>query len=223
MPNQSFRWLFAELIVVVLGVLIALGTSSWYEDSQRRHEEREILSQFRETLEIEVLRLKNRLASIGYDKEELVDLLATFDSSDVFPQKSSKGIEALKSYRAQQFNFSVYEVLKSKGFDLISNEDIRLRIVNFYEIAYPAVRGMMESERLYVRDRIDFLTNTEFVVSDDGGLNWTPKSYDSLRVNVEFRNLAILKIQRLELYEEVGMRRAIDWGEEILNLLDQEI
>ena len=82
---------------------------------------------------------------------------------------------------------------------------------------------MMESERLYVRDRIDFLTNTEFDVSDDGGLNWTPKSYDSLRVNVEFRNLAILKIQRLELYEEVGMRRAIDWGEEILNLLDQEI
>jgi type II secretory pathway pseudopilin PulG len=221
-PNQSFRWLFAELVVVVLGVLIALAASSWYEDTQRRLEELEILGQFTETLKEEVSRLKNRLADLSNDKGEIVELLANIETSTTYLPKSSNGIDALKSYWPQQFDFAIYEVLKSKGFDLISNEIIRLRIIDFYEIAYSAVSDMMESERLYVRDQVDYLVNTEFMASNEEVLYWTPRDYDSIRSNVEFRNLAILKVRRLEAYEN-GAQRAIDWGEEILAMIEQEI
>ncbi len=61
-PNQSIRWLLAELTVVVFGILIAFQVDSWREESERRSNESLFLSEMIIDLENDVRSLERGIA-----------------------------------------------------------------------------------------------------------------------------------------------------------------
>lgn len=49
--TRSFRWLFAELLVIVIGILIAIQVDEWRQYLQDREDEREVLASIQRDLD----------------------------------------------------------------------------------------------------------------------------------------------------------------------------
>lgn len=121
-----------EITLVVFGILIALQVNNWNEIRQDRNSERDLLAEFYngfivdlENLAEDTLRTRRAIQRTS----SLIEILQ--DPLQVEPPDSLLG--APFSAAIISINTGVYELLKNKGTDLISNNDLRRRLFYFYE------------------------------------------------------------------------------------------
>lgn len=89
--NTSFRWLFAELVVVVLGILIAFRVEEWRTNLSDRQQERAILENtFADLRNEKPLLLEYRdtvhsARTLGIELREYLDSASPRDESTLRP------------------------------------------------------------------------------------------------------------------------------------------
>jgi len=220
-PNQSFRWLAAELIVVVLGVLIALAVSSWYENYQDVVLEKEILTQFQASLTNQKVEIEERISRYNNQEIRIQTLLDHMNSGEPYNDELDNYFGAITAFIGFQMDLSAYELLKSKGLYLISNDDLRSDLVTYYEIEYPGTHDRSEmSEEISRTLAVPFL-NKHLIRLQGGG--WKPIDYEALRNNVEIHNLAIGRLARIRTFISSGYDRSQQLIDDILNLIESEL
>lgn len=142
--GKYFKYAIGEIILVVIGILIALSLSNWNDNRKDNLAESKIL------LEI--------LNGLGKDK---VDVEANVGGHQfgirscqfwrqIFNSKTPN-LDSLQKYYfvlTRDFisiqNISGYETLKSKGFELIKNDSLRTKIISLYEYDYQNIRKLEE-------------------------------------------------------------------------------
>ena len=80
--KSRVRWLAAEVIVVVLGVLIALAADGWREDVQRFEEERLYLDLLSEDVNATLRALQRAQATLETMKGATLTLIGVHESGD---------------------------------------------------------------------------------------------------------------------------------------------
>ena len=139
-----------EIILVVIGILIAVSVNNRNIESQRRDLEKDILNEILKNLDDDMEQIDDELNSdkviINADSTIISHIrlkLSYHDSiaglvrvSEMFPHFDTKE--------------SGYLLLESKGIDLISSDSLRMRITNFYNRDYPYFRK-------YEKERIDIV------------------------------------------------------------------
>jgi len=138
MENKTgtyFKYAIGEIVLVVIGILIALSINNWNESRKTKKFEHEILKDIANGIEdnyfqIE-LSLRNNKASIESANiilNALENNLPYNDSLDVHFSKSISWVSA-------KFNNNGYESLKSYGVNLITNDTIR-GSVGIYDVGW---------------------------------------------------------------------------------------
>ena len=135
MKNDSRKYIgyaVGEIVLVVIGILIALGIDGWNEDRKERMLEQEILVQIRENLNKDRKALSGIIANANravYASEKVIELYEKNQTSD-----------SLKYWLGNIVQFdrflpltNAYEVLKSKGLDLVSNKELRFKLGTYYD------------------------------------------------------------------------------------------
>ena len=135
MKNDSRKYIgyaVGEIVLVVIGILIALGINGWNEDRKERMLEQEILVQIRENLNKDRKALSGIIANANravYASEKVIELYEKNQTSD-----------SLKYWLGNIVQFdrflpltNAYEVLKSKGLDLVSNKELRFKLGTYYD------------------------------------------------------------------------------------------
>jgi hypothetical protein len=133
--GKYFKYAIGEIILVVIGILIALQINNWNERKKTKKFEHEILKDIANGIEgnyfqIE-LSLRNNKASIKSANiilNALENNLPYHDSLDVHFSKSISWVSA-------KFNNNGYESLKSYGVNLITNNTIR-GSVGIYDVGW---------------------------------------------------------------------------------------
>lgn len=144
-----------EIVLVVIGILIALQINNWSEHKKERVKEKKILKELLVDLEISKADLEN---DIKVNQQILVT--AEKLKSHIFQKKPNYRTlvdEMLRVADVTQFSprTSGYENLKSEGISLITNDSLRKEISNLFEINFPrAVRQGSEFDNKY-NSRID--------------------------------------------------------------------
>ena len=135
-PIKYARYAIGEIVLVVIGILIALQINTWNQNRIKAAEELHIL----------------KALKIGLEKD-LGDLKANAMSINSSISSGNKVIHALENDLSYQdsiadhlgiFMFpvmfvhstSAFETLKSKGIDLIGNADLRDQIIGVYDSGY---------------------------------------------------------------------------------------
>ena len=122
-----------EILLIVVGILIALQINNWNEESKSRIEAHQLLRVLKTNTESNIRSLEQTngvaesvIASIDIVIDNLTDTKVYHDSlrhhflfSTFFPQSG--------------WEDGAYETLKGKGLDLISSNDLRDEIVGVYE------------------------------------------------------------------------------------------
>lgn len=154
LKNQSLRWLLAELLVIVLGILIAFQVEEWRTDlADRRAEEialNGIISDL--SLDAEILSLKDQRLNT---RIESINLLITHLNS----AKERDSLIIAEHFRATSmgsgatYSTSAYSGLVQEGrLSIIQDANLRSQIQRYYDIRLVILAGMEEGADILRRD-----------------------------------------------------------------------
>ncbi len=178
-----------EIILVVVGILIAVSIDDWSEGNKRKAAEKKILMEISTNLDGDLEEIRDDIWGYKYTMSADSALIDNFFSSDGF--NDLLGSYAYVLTRSPHFNPSIggYTLMESKGIDIISNDSLRIHLSDFYERSIPYY-WKYENERVHAVQNIFFpLTMKNFSMGDfTGSLNkrLIPFNYDELRKNNEW-------------------------------------
>ena len=155
--SKYFKYAIGEIILVVVGILIALQINNWNEERKNRIFETEILQQIR--------------ANLMKDKLTLEDINTNFKNSLSSSSKilnsdwNEQDQDSLKNWLGDIIQFdrfqpltNAYEVAKSKGLELISNKQLRFLLGTYYDDEANDVQlAIQDIQRSFNRDWIPIL------------------------------------------------------------------
>lgn len=130
------RYAIGEIVLVMIGILLALQINNWNNDRIERKLESNILSEILVNLEKDVFNLNSKIRynenKIKLNKAVLEHLEQKTPLTD-----SLKTSYAILSGRGTFEPITVaYENLKSKGIDIIQNDSLRIAISELYDFKY---------------------------------------------------------------------------------------
>ena len=130
--SKYLIYAIGEIILVVIGILIALSINNWNEEKKDNDFENEMLAQIQENLANDKKALK---------KIKIIFNNAISSSNKILELKSSEeNLDSLKYWLADIIQFerfqpitNSYETLKSKGLDKVSNKKLRMLLGAYYD------------------------------------------------------------------------------------------
>lgn len=214
--STNWKYAVGEVLLIVIGVTIALAATSWYEDYQERIIEQETLSQIRNDLEEKRHLLNNRLTLHKNQSENIKAIVDFIDSDDQTTVNQRAMFREVARFYGMTLDTSVYEVLKSRGLDLITDKEVRSSLVDFYENTYPNVHATYLNDREISISQIMPFFNQYFIgnVEED----WIPKDINLIREEGYFRNMCITKLIRLNNYSIPFHEAALEEIDNILSI-----
>lgn len=168
--NQSVRWLFAELIVVILGILIAFSVDDWNQSRHENQLEKAFVNRLLEDLRMDISRTEPRL-NTAEQRFSFVKLLEdSVRSPDVAVEDPTRYIRAMTeaSYilRLAKQRFTFDEMINTGSLSLIEDVGIRQSLSAYYNSF-----DLRESYSLYqegiVGDFAGILTTDQVFLNGD--------------------------------------------------------
>ena len=172
--GKYFKYAIGEIILVVIGILIALSINNWNDNRKNRISERKLLDNIHRDF------VQNK---IQFDTVKAINYrnLASLNSQiSLFPiERDSAKIAAFQSYQIapgisyNPYSSSIKSVINSNSLELIQDEELRKYLVSWEdvlldyqeeEIAY--FKFMNEQFWPYVRENFDFLGSDQEMIKD---------------------------------------------------------
>jgi len=135
MENKTSKYLkyaIGEIALVMVGILLALQVNNWNEIRKVKTFEKEILTLINQNLErdsvlLSIERFKT-VEAITYT-DRLLEQVALKNYNDSLNNWMGK-IISFERFKSQS---SAFEVLKSKGLDIISDNELQLALISYYD------------------------------------------------------------------------------------------
>lgn len=218
--GKYFKYAIGEIILVVIGILIALQINNWNEDRKQRKEEIEVLKEVKSAL---VYDLKNAFPSLknrSISRRNLaIDLLETIKTGEQL--NDSINFIFLAGGETFRPSYTAYKALESKGIDLIENDSIKYGIIQIYDSDYVHLKLRLEKNNFAnLRDyNRPFLYNN-FKLNENE--MYTPLKPKALLDSEEFK-IILFKIKGSDgatINQLTGLETKI---KKVINLIDNEI
>ena len=215
----NWRYALGELILIVSGILIAIAANSWYEDRALRSEEIRVLRQIGQSLEEDYRTLLNRserLNRFSNTGRQLYDFLL---SAEPVSEPITSLFSAINGVAPLELRTAPFEALKSRGFDLISDESLRIQLIELYDDLYErAVRNVLQDTES-VHETIRPYLMEHFL--RDPSDSWIPKDLDDVRASGYLANLCKMRAYNLDEYTLLSMRRAVDGNQRVSQSINE--
>lgn len=226
--GKYLKYAIGEIVLVVIGILIAVQINNWNENRRLKTQELKILLDFKESLYADSIYRSS--STKVYDKaRKSMDYLIAYMENDL-PYRDS-----LKYHFANiavdwglSYDFSTYEALKSKDLNLISNAELRSDIISYYRYAENLATNFTKR----YADNIDNASRTIFSKHfnqmwsgriDSPQSEMIPNDYEQLKKDSEFRYfLKTLKNQNYWFIENVT-NQSNDFYQQISDQIENEI
>jgi len=138
-----------EIILVVLGILIALYINDWNENKKIKNKSNKSLERIKTDLKTEDYVLKDFKKRYNYSKNYLKKILYQGDTNNIDSIRFHFGPFVHYKMNTEYLN------LKSSGqLNLISNRGLRNSIVNFYEVYYSIYSELEKEHKLFINSRV---------------------------------------------------------------------
>ena len=150
--NKATRYLaysIGEILLVLVGILIALEINNVNERGKARAYEEKMLIEVKTALEQDLDFFENHL--IGFRNREAVKAAEFFNQYYLTKQINKDSIRF--HFSNLDFGFQIsynrgpYEALKSTGLDKVSNDSLRSVMIHVYDFVYPRWKGLIESQQ----------------------------------------------------------------------------
>ncbi len=188
-----------EILLVVLGILIALQVDNWNEERIERKSQVKLLKELKADLE-------DNLEEIIENKERCDRRLNYSKSIWIYLREKREVDDSLKKHirLIQGSNFfnnskTTYEYVKNSGLKLLSNDTLRSKITKMYEEDFQNIEWRSQGEFKFNDEvRLPFMRShfkPDTVVINEEITSFSskvyPENWNQLRDNIEFQNIIL--------------------------------
>ena len=219
----NWKYAFSEILLIVIGVTIALAGTAWYEERGHRIEEISVLQQLRETLEEDLQDVIGYKSGIDEIEQNIRGLIIHIESDQPYTEELDYYFGSLASWRSTTIRMAPFETLKSGGFELISSETLRKKLIAFYEDTYPTLQSNSGIDRDFVRQKVWAYFFENFYRPDLDSRRWSPVDYEMVRKEPYVLNLCKWRVRSLNRFLRGDFETAITQIRELLNEIEVEI
>lgn len=136
-PLRYMRYAIGEIVLVVIGILIALQINNWNQESHQKDKEKKMLFELDRDLASNVKILEREIKMQQKFINEATLTIEHLKSKKPFNDSISDYLGQIFIIEKIQFSSSAYESLKSVGVDLISSDSIRADITDLFGNEFP--------------------------------------------------------------------------------------
>lgn len=128
------KYAIGEIFLVVVGILIALQINTWNEARKTKKFENEILFLIDQNLQQDSLILSQELFKAN-KAIELTDRLLEQVALKNYSDSLNSWMGKIISFERFQSQSSAFEVLKAKGIEIISDKELQLALISYYDVS----------------------------------------------------------------------------------------
>jgi hypothetical protein len=181
---QPVNWKYAvgELVLIVLGILVALAANAWYARYDDRREEREYLREIRAALQADLSDVRANVAALKQTQLASNRLGNHLQARLPLNDSIREDLGRLTSSIMHVQNRGAYESLKTRGLNLIRDDSLRFAISQLYEGQYRFLETIdataMQSWAMSTRELFRYI-----VLGPNGAM---PRNYEQLLGDADF-------------------------------------
>jgi hypothetical protein len=185
--GKYFKYAIGEIVLVVIGILIALQINNWNEFNQERKLEQKVLTELLTSLEHNYNRMfSDSMHRSNWNRSSDI-VINHLEQHRAYSDTLNKHFQdARKPGTNLSLSYAGYEGLKNIGFNIIASDTLRANIVELFELTQKALLEEMEYFESFQPDRqshIDRLFSYEhekFDANDPFNVPIIPNDYKSL-------------------------------------------
>lgn len=186
-----------EILLVMIGILLALQVNNWNEQRKEQFEEKKILKEIAESFKSDVDGLKNMILRLKKADADLYDILYHVDHNIPYYDSLNYKFRWLTQPHRWRFNRTAFRSLENTGLDIIRDSNIKEMIIYAYEGFYPRLNrsfqnyedNILQYSRPLIRKHFHIPTTAS--EDYDSMLSFKPIDFEMLRGMPEFRNILI--------------------------------
>ena len=183
-----FKYAIGEILLVMVGILLALQVNTWNEKRIQGNEEVKLLKELMSDLEQS--RLDFELDSQIFEKSLQSNHIILDQIANKLPYHDSLNAHFYNMWPFSTFsiNSTTFDNLRQSGSNLISNDSVRIAVSNFYT-SYINMYKELESRVLIEHDQnyIKPLIMSQFNAYKSNSIE--PRDYDSLIADSDFEQI----------------------------------
>ncbi len=216
--GKYLKYAIGEIILVMIGILLALQVNNWNQLQKANKNEIEILGQIKNALQNNKETLKNRIElykglQIGGNllEKHLNERLSYSDTLQryfIIPTYDfSFGI-----------SYSTYENVKNQGFNIITNDTLRLKIIKLYDEQF----GLLKDQESKVADLLPNIMQLAFKYFHTSPNGFKPNDYELLLNSLEYSNVLSFMMTIANQFEILS-KNSNEEIDKLLSLIEKEI
>ncbi|MDX1557146.1 MAG: DUF6090 family protein [Xanthomonadales bacterium] len=211
-----------EVLLIVVGILIALGISDWYDRRIDRQIELALLGEIRSTLETDLAALETKLDEINGAVEQMKRLEELLVDPRPYEPEMDRLFGAAYGFRMANVSTASYETLKSEGLQSVTNRELRALIARVFDHHYLLIEEWRQLEKETTYDilrpyYLQYFKDLRF------HKNATPLDYEFIVNDAYFRNMIHYRISSLEFNPMDSYPEAIRDMRTAIARIDEEI
>jgi len=187
--GKYFKYAIGEIVLVVIGILIALQINNWNEGQKERKIETKILNEIYANLKVDIQNLNLKIQETKYYAQANSNVLEHLKNKTPLTDSLKLNYARLNGFGNFQPITIGYENLKVKGTDLIKNDSLRLAISQLYDFKYFYIvedrRTALENFFKYKAEKY----NDQIVITKGYFESAEPYNLNALQNNIKFQGL----------------------------------
>jgi hypothetical protein len=218
--GKYFKYAIGEVILVMVGILLALQVNNWNEDRKLRKIENDLLYNIYNNLVESKNNLENNILFNQNTLEAYHKIKKYVDKGIEYDETLDSAFSFMTFWSAPEFTQTAYETLKAKGIEIIKNDSIKNTITEVFEQIFPFVITEVQTEwELHNSLVLPFVgKNIQYLDRKTA----RPNNYKNLINSDEFKNLMGLKIMTREFTIQFS-EMALSKVDSLINILRREI
>ncbi|MDP5228783.1 MAG: DUF6090 family protein [Cellulophaga sp.] len=197
--SKYFKYAIGEIILVVIGILIALNINNWNEVKNNRNAEIKTLSQLSIDLKSNLNEIKDMLDQIIEANTSGKKILNHLDSNEQVTDSLKFWVETFNGRNIFNNANTTYKTIQNNTKNSITNDSLRLKITLMYERDFDNInkREKVLNEEFFALYQLELNKNfktspsiSKYFENLELEVN-TPLNLDQLKTNEHYKNVLI--------------------------------
>jgi hypothetical protein len=185
-PLKYARYAIGEILLVVIGILIALSINNWNEERKESIQENQLLKELSLNLQSNIEEFNQNIKFQNIRIQGIDFILHHLENDKPYHDSLSIYFRDLIYLEQITISRSAYETLKSIGLKNIRSDSLRREIIELFEMNYPNKMNLIRDVAMQRYSKKQSMIEKYFITNRE--LKTIPIDYEALKQNQEFIN-----------------------------------